>query len=73
MSRIYFGYIVTNEGTPRQNVRVLVAASVRGLEAQAYLMGERLRGDDYISSFDDLHDYDEECIDEARYQREVIE
>ena len=68
--QIHFGYIVTDEGTPRQNVRVLVSSSAEGLEAQARLMNASLKGDDYISSIDDLVDYDEECIAELKYTKE---
>mgnify|MGYP003136965974 CR=1 FL=1 len=61
---VHFGYVIFNEGTPNQNVRVLLAASAEGLEAQARLFKLRLRGDDYVNSYDDLEDYDEECIAE---------
>ena len=63
-TQIHFGYIVFNEGTGNEQVRVLVAASAEGLEAQARLMKLRLRSDDYINCIDDLVDYDQECIAE---------
>jgi hypothetical protein len=67
--QIHFGYVIFNEGTKRQQVRVLIAASEEGLEAQAMLLKERLRGEDYISNVDDLDYYDEECIVEINEQR----
>lgn len=62
--QIHFGYVIDKEGTPDAQVRVLVSASEEGLEAQARLLKLRLRGEDWISSVDDLVDYDEECIAE---------
>ena len=60
MSKIHFGYIIFDEGTPRAQVRVLIASSERGLENQARYFGARLRGEDFILSYQDVEDYDEE-------------
>jgi hypothetical protein len=61
MSTIHFGYVVFDEGTPEQSVRVLIAQSLEGLEAQAYNFGKRLRREDWVR-VEDLEDYDAEEI-----------
>ena len=67
MVQLHFGFVVFNEGTGNQNIRPLVAASLQGLEAQAFAYGLRLQGHDYVSSIDDLEDHDEEMISEKEY------
>jgi len=62
MSRIYFGYVIENEGTGNQRVRVLLASCYEGLENQARILRLRLRGDDYVNSYQDLEEYDEEVL-----------
>ena len=62
MSQIHFGYVLFDEGTDNESVRVLVSASLAGLEAQAYLLGLRLRMEDYVTEYSDLEDYDVENI-----------
>lgn len=61
MSAIHFGYVVFDEGKPEQSVRVLIAQSLEGLEAQAYNLGERLRRPDW-AQVEDLEHYDAEEI-----------
>jgi hypothetical protein len=65
---IHFGHVVFNEGTGNEQVRVLVAASLEGLEAQATIFGVRLRNEDYVFT-EDLEDYDLEVISEVEYNR----
>lgn len=62
MSRIYFGYVVRNEGTGNQQVIPLIAASEKGLYAQARMFGLRLRGEDFVCSYEELQEFDEETI-----------
>ena len=62
MSQIHFGYVLFDEGTDNESVRVLVSASSAGLEAQAHLLGLRLRMEDYVTEYSDLEDYDVENI-----------
>ena len=70
MSRpVHFGYVIRYDGLPDLHIQVLVAASLEGLEAQASCLGLRLHRADYISTYDDLEDYDLECISELEYQR----
>lgn len=60
MSKIHFGYIIFDEGTPKAQVRVLIASSEQALENQARYFNQRLRGEDYILSYQDVEDYDQE-------------
>ena len=62
--QVHFGYVIFEEGTEREQVRVLVAASYEGLEAHARYFGLRLRCDDYVSNYFDLEEYDNEVIAE---------
>lgn len=69
MSQIHFGYVVVGEWDGEQQVRVLVAASHAGLEAQAHLLGVRLRMEDYVAEYSDLEDYDVENIYDVEHKK----
>ena len=69
MSQIHFGYVLVGEGTDNEQVRVLVAASHAGLEAQAHQIGLRLRCDDYVTDYSTLEDYDAETIYEVEHKK----
>ena len=62
MSRIYFGYVIRNEGTPRQQVIPLIASSEEALYGQAKLYGLRLRGEDFVGSYRELQEFDDETM-----------
>mgnify|MGYP003652866816 CR=1 FL=1 len=68
MSQIHFGYVLFDEGTDNESVRVLLAASLAGLEAQAYLLGLRLRMEDYVNEYYDLEAHDEESLYDAKHK-----
>ena len=73
MSKIHFGYVIFDEGKKSQQIRVLTAASELGLENQARYFGLRLRGADYVMSYQDLEDYDEEIEWELSVKEHGVE
>ena len=62
-SRIYWGYEIEHEGTDKQQVRVFVASSQKGLENQARYFGITLRGDNW-STIEDIYEFDIEIENE---------
>ena len=56
---IHWGYVIQNEGTENQQVRVLVGTTQEGLENQARYLGLRLRSDDY-TDYESLQDWEQE-------------
>lgn len=69
MSQIHFGYVLFDEGTDNESVRVLLAASLAGLEAQAHLLGLILRMEDYVNEYYDLESHDEESLYEVEHKK----
>tara|TARA_R110002110_G_scaffold10882_2_gene53345 strand:+ start:1407 stop:1652 length:246 start_codon:yes stop_codon:yes gene_type:complete len=67
MVQIHFGYVIFFDGTDKQYICPLVAASLQGLRAQAFNMGLKLKFSDYISSIDDLEEYDNDMMSEMEY------
>lgn len=68
-TKIHYGYIMMDEGTPNQQVRVLLATTLEGLETQAKYFGARLRRDDYCSVVD-IDEFAQEIIEEVNAKNE---
>lgn len=61
-TKIHWGYIV-DDG----QIRVLIATSLEGLEAQARLLNARLRREDYCS-VEDIDEFADEAIWQLEYE-----